>query len=128
MIGFILYIIFILLGVLVDKFSIIQHNQANNPLCFFSVFSIISCGPFLLGFRLYFNSIYSTCFSLFPISTSKAFKACSSMTTFCLRELTVSSSLYSTRIPPTTFHVLRSPYRGRMLLRTRLFSLLSSSS
>lgn len=100
--------------------------QANSP--DWLAFSPTICSCFLLGFKLYFSSIYSTYFYLFAISASRAFKACSNIAIFCFSEFTVSGNVYSTSTPPTTFQHLRSPCNGYTLVSTRLFYLRSSSS
>ena len=107
---------------------ILLYNHANSPPLFFDMSSTICCWVFFVGFRLYFSSMSNTSFSRLPISISRAFSACSSIVMFCFKELIVSGSVYSTRIPPTTFQHRRSPSKGWMFSSTKLFSLLSSSN
>ena len=100
-------------------------NQASKPVCCpWPVDSIFYC--FLLGFKLNFNYNSKISFYLFPISASKAFSACSSITIFCFRELIVYGRVYSTKTPPTTFQDRRSPFNGSILTNTKLFYLLYS--
>lgn len=80
------------------------------------------------GFRLYLSSSSTTCFCLFPIYSSKAFKVCYSMATVCFKDSIVYGRVCSTRTPPITFQHFLSPCNGSMLVSTSAFSLLSSSS
>jgi len=98
-------------------------------LSFKQVLHLASSSCLLLGFKLYFNYSYITCFCLFPIYSSSAFKVCSSIATLALSDSVVYPTVCSTRTPPTTFqHLLSYPFRGEMLVNTRAFYLLSYSS